>query len=99
MRVILAAWEAEMRIMVQDQPRQIVCETPISKIKRAKCTGGVAQAAEHLLCKYEALSLNSSPTKKKKKKRERREEGTEERRPKATLNSSLWLLQSPIPVS
>jgi hypothetical protein len=41
-------------------------------ITRAKWTGGMAQAVEHLLCesllcKHEALSLNSRPTKKKKK--------------------------------
>jgi hypothetical protein len=40
-------------------------ETPISKITRAKWTGGVAQLEEHLLCKLEALSSNSTPTHKK----------------------------------
>jgi hypothetical protein len=41
MPVILATWEAEIRrTEVQGQPRQIVCETPISKITRAKWTGG-----------------------------------------------------------
>jgi hypothetical protein len=46
--------EAEIgRIMVQAQPRQIVLKTPISKITRAKWTGGVAQAVE-----LEALSSN-----------------------------------------
>jgi hypothetical protein len=50
MPVILATWEAEIRrITVQGQPRQIAGETPISKITRAKWTGGVAQAVEHLL--------------------------------------------------
>jgi hypothetical protein len=45
MLVILATWEAEIRrIVVQGQLGQIVLETPISKITRAKCTGGVAQA-------------------------------------------------------
>jgi hypothetical protein len=43
------------------------------QITEAKRTGGVAQAVQCLLCKCEALSLNSShsppPTKKKKKKR------------------------------
>jgi hypothetical protein len=35
--VIPAIWEAEIRrIEVRDQPRQIVRETPISKITRAK---------------------------------------------------------------
>jgi hypothetical protein len=49
--VILAALEAEIRrIEVQGQPTQIVFETPISKITRAKWTGGVAQVTEFLLC-------------------------------------------------
>jgi hypothetical protein len=42
---------------------------PILKITRAKWTGGVAQAVEHLLCKCKALSSNLSATKKKKKKK------------------------------
>jgi hypothetical protein len=50
--------------MVQGQPGQIVHETPISKITRAKWTGDVAPAVEHLLCKCEALSSNPSPPKK-----------------------------------
>jgi hypothetical protein len=40
---------------------------PISKITRAKGTGDVSQAAEHLLCKCEALSSNPVPPKKEKK--------------------------------
>jgi hypothetical protein len=40
---------------------------PISKITRAKWTGGVAEATEHLLCKCEALGSNPVPQKKKKK--------------------------------
>jgi hypothetical protein len=37
MLVILATWEANIRRMaVEGQPRQIVHETPISKITRAK---------------------------------------------------------------
>jgi hypothetical protein len=39
---------------------------PISKITRAKWTGGVAWAVEYLFCKLKALSSNTSPTKKKK---------------------------------
>jgi hypothetical protein len=47
MPIILATWEADIgRIEVQDQPRQIVLKTPISKITRAKWTGSVAQAVE-----------------------------------------------------
>jgi hypothetical protein len=49
------------------QHGQIVCETPISKITRAKWTGGVTHAVERLLCKHEALSSSLSPAKKKKK--------------------------------
>jgi hypothetical protein len=37
-------------------------QDPISKITRAKCTGGVAQVVELLLCKHEALSSKPSPT-------------------------------------
>jgi hypothetical protein len=33
---------------------------PISKITRAKWTGGVAQVVQHLLCKYKILSSNPS---------------------------------------
>jgi hypothetical protein len=82
MPVILATWETEMeRVLVQDQPGQIVLETtPISKITKAKWTGMV----EHLLCKHESLSLHSlhsSPTKenrnkKEKKKKKERKEGS-----------------------
>jgi hypothetical protein len=39
---------------------------PISKVTRAKWTGGVAQAVERLLCNREALSSNPSPKKKKR---------------------------------
>jgi hypothetical protein len=41
-------------------------QDPISKITKAKGTGGVAQAAEHMLCKCEALSSNPSSTPSKK---------------------------------
>jgi hypothetical protein len=64
--VILATWEAKIRrITAQGQPRQIVPETPISKITRAKWTGSVAHVVEYLLCKCEALNSNPSPPKKK----------------------------------
>jgi hypothetical protein len=40
---VLATWEAEIRrITVQGQPGQIVPEIHISKITKAKLTGGVA---------------------------------------------------------
>jgi hypothetical protein len=60
--------------VVQDQPRQIVYETP-SPNNQSKWTGGEVQAIEPLLCKCDALSSNSSPT---KIKRER--DGGEERK-------------------
>jgi hypothetical protein len=54
--IILITWEAEIkRIVVWGQLRQIVLETPISKISRAIWTRGVAQAVEYLLCRREAL--------------------------------------------
>jgi hypothetical protein len=62
--------------MAQGQPRQIVHETPpISKLIRAKWTGGVDQAVKHLLCKYEAQSSNSSPIKKERKKKRQKMQG------------------------
>jgi hypothetical protein len=64
--VILATWQAKIgKVGVQGQPRQIVQETPISKITRAKWTGGVAQAEECLLCKNKALSSSSQSHQKK----------------------------------
>jgi hypothetical protein len=70
--VSLATWEVEIRrIVVWGQPRGIVLKTPISKVTRAKWTGGVAQVVEWLLCKCKALSLNSGPTQKQNKKAER----------------------------
>jgi hypothetical protein len=40
----------------------------VFKIIKPKWTGGMTQAAECILCKWEALSSNSNPTKKKKKR-------------------------------
>jgi hypothetical protein len=37
-------------------------QDPISKITEAKCTGGVAQAVECLLCKHKALSSDPNLT-------------------------------------
>jgi hypothetical protein len=66
--LVLIILATEIRkITVSGQPGQILCETPISKIARAKWTGGVAQAVEHLLCECEALSSNPSPTKTQNK--------------------------------
>jgi hypothetical protein len=39
---------------------------PVSKITRAKWTGGVAQAIQHLLCKCKTPSSNPGPPNKKK---------------------------------
>jgi hypothetical protein len=61
MPIILATWEARIRT------KQIIHEIPSSKITGAKWTRGMAQAVQHLLYKYKALSSNSSSTKKKKK--------------------------------
>jgi hypothetical protein len=60
MPVIIATWEAEIRrIVVRDQPGQIVQETPIYKISRAKRTEGVAQAVERLLCRNKEFKPQS----------------------------------------
>jgi hypothetical protein len=75
---ILASYEAEIhKIVVQDQANS--SQDPISKITRAKWTGDVAQAAECLFYKCEALSSNTHPTKKEGGDTK---EGTEEERRK-----------------
>jgi hypothetical protein len=60
MCVILATWKAEIRrIIIQDQPRQIVCETPISKIITTmdwRC----------VFCKHKALNIKPIPAKRRK---------------------------------
>jgi hypothetical protein len=62
----LATREAEIRrIVAQGQSGKIVQETPISKITRAKWSGGVARVVDHLLGKCEALNSNPSPIKTK----------------------------------
>jgi hypothetical protein len=67
MPVILATWEAEIwRISIWGQPfEENSLRDPVSKITRAKETGGVAHVVEHLLCKHEVLSSN--PTKNQNK--------------------------------
>jgi hypothetical protein len=52
---------------VRGQLGQIVLETPSPKITRAKWNESVNQAVEHLVCKLEALSSNSRPTKQTNK--------------------------------
>jgi hypothetical protein len=54
------------RITVWGQPKQIVHETPISKITRAELTASVAQAVKHLLS--QAGSPKFKPQSHKKKK-------------------------------
>jgi hypothetical protein len=51
------------KIVVQDQLGQIVHKTAISKITRAKLTGGMAQA---IYCQHETLSSNLILTKKRR---------------------------------
>jgi hypothetical protein len=69
MLVILAGWKAEIiRIAVQGQPGEIVRETPIFKINKAKWTGGMASAIDRLLWKLTGLSSNPSLTKAKQNK-------------------------------
>jgi hypothetical protein len=71
--VTLATWEPEIwSIIVPGHLRQIVQENPIFKITGRKWTEGVAQVVKHLLCKCEALSWNTSPTRKKIKKENKR---------------------------
>jgi hypothetical protein len=66
MYVILATWKVAIgKIAVQGQLRQISPQDLISKITRAKWTGGMDQAVECLLCKYKAPSSNSKSTPKK----------------------------------
>jgi hypothetical protein len=65
---ILAIWEAEIRRILSLRPDWAnSLKNFISKITRAKWTGGMAQAIECLLCKCKALSSNTSSTKKRKK--------------------------------
>jgi hypothetical protein len=64
--LILATWEAEIRrIKVEGQRRELLLETPIFKITRAKSIESVAQAVECLFCKCDALRSNPGTIKKK----------------------------------
>jgi hypothetical protein len=58
--------------VVLGQPKQIVHETPISKIIRTKWTRGMDLSVEFLFCKRKALS--SSPVQTHTKKKERKKE-------------------------
>jgi hypothetical protein len=75
--VILVTQKAEIRrISVQSQPEQIVPEKNSSQKKKKnhkKRAGGVAQMADCLPSKHEALSSN--PSAKGKKKRRKNDSG------------------------
>jgi hypothetical protein len=61
MPIILATWD-------YSRPKQANnSQDPVSKRTRAKWTGDVAQAVEHLLCKRKALSSNPRLLKKKRR--------------------------------
>jgi hypothetical protein len=60
----LGGWDWEVHHSSSAQANS--SQDPNFKIIRAKCTGGVAQVVEYLLCKWEALSWNSSLIRKKK---------------------------------
>jgi hypothetical protein len=55
--------------VVQSQPRKNSSQDPISKTPLQKRAGEMAQMAECLPSKHEALSSTPVPQKKKKKKR------------------------------
>jgi hypothetical protein len=56
MPIILTTWESEIgRIMVPGQANS--SQDHISKITRKKCTGDLAQAVEHLLCRVYNIKL------------------------------------------
>jgi hypothetical protein len=65
----LGGWDQEHRDSRPDEAYSLW--DPVSKITRAKWTGGMTQVVDHLLCKHEALNSNHSPT-QKRKKRERK---------------------------
>jgi hypothetical protein len=57
-------WREEGNRRITVQVSQGNNQDPISKITRAKKTGSMAQAVEHLPKKHKALSLNSSDANK-----------------------------------
>jgi hypothetical protein len=65
----LGSWDWEAQ--VSSPAWANISQDSISKIIRAKWTGGMAQAVKHLLCKQESLSSNSSPTPTPQKKNEK----------------------------
>jgi hypothetical protein len=72
--VILAIWETEIGRIGSRPAWANSLRDPISEIIRAKWTGGMAQALEHLLGKHEPMSSN--PRKKRKRKGGREGERT-----------------------
>jgi hypothetical protein len=68
MVVILATWEAEIRIVAQSQPGQIVHKTLLEKnTQHKKGLVGLAQVIELLTSNCEVLTSSLSAAKKKKK--------------------------------
>jgi hypothetical protein len=57
----LGSWDQESQCSKPAQGTSL--RDSISKITRAKWTGGMIRVVEHLLYKCEVLSSNSSPTK------------------------------------
>jgi hypothetical protein len=59
---LLESWNGRLRLgrLQIEATLENSSEDPLSKKTRAKCTEGLAQAVEHLLCKWEALSSNPS---------------------------------------
>jgi hypothetical protein len=70
MPIILATWEAEIRIVVRGQLSKN--QAPIPKIPNTKRAGRVAQVVEHLPSNHEAkIKLQYHKKRKKKKKSEK----------------------------
>jgi hypothetical protein len=59
--VVLATWETETgRSWFEGQPGKIALETCLQN-NHSRMDEGMAEAVEHLLCKFKVLSSNSSP--------------------------------------
>jgi hypothetical protein len=67
--VILTTWEAEIRRISSRQHGQIVRETPISKITRAKWTGGMAQVVRASALQSRSPEFKPLPQRRKKGKK------------------------------
>jgi hypothetical protein len=64
--VILATWKAEIRRIANFRPVWASSQDPISKITKAKWTGGLGSSSSVPALQGKALNSNSSTTKKKK---------------------------------